>query len=198
MNRIRNLICMMLVCGLLVCVFAGCNSSRELIKEEEQTTASSPENEKTTKPSSEEEPSDEGESDYINNNPIDREYDNLIKTNRNAEKYKITQEYSQKWKKEMETNLEKLSEKLSPEHKALLVSAQSDWEEYIKTELKFGYAYADILGVSGDDSLERNAECYYKAYRDRAIQLYEYIQVITEKYGDKPYFEAEETSEGEE
>lgn len=200
MKRVKKLICVMLVCGMLLSVFAGCSSSRELISDEPETTTSASKTEKTTKSSSEEttDPAEQEEADYVTNNPIDRAYDEAIKNIRNFAKYEITQDYSQKWKKEMETNLEKLSEKLSPEHKKLLASAQNDWEDYIKTELKFGYAYSDILELSSDDEMQHNAECYYKAYRERAIQLYQYIQMITEKYGDVPYFEAEEEETEEE
>lgn len=199
MRGIRNIISVLLACVLLS-AFAGCTPTKELTTGEEETTIASSKNEKTTKPSKEEttEPEDEGEVDYVTNNPIDRDYNKAIQNIRNSPKYEITEDYAQKWKNEMNANFEKLSEKLSPDHRKLLSDAQSDWEDYVKTELKLGYAYTEILEISGDDALEHNAERYYKAYRDRAIQLYEYIQMITEKYGDVPYFETEEETESEE
>lgn len=199
MKGIRNIVAVMLACLALLSAFTGCSATKELPAGEKETTTSSAKNEKTTEPSKEEttQPEDVGEVDYVTNNPIDRDFDDAIKNIRNSSRYEITEDFAQKWKSEMNANLEKLGEKLSPEHKELLDKAQKDWEDYVKSELKLAYAYADILEISGDDALEHNAKCYYNAYRDRAIQLYEYIQSLTKKYGDVPYFETEE-EDGEE
>lgn len=193
MKRIRNFICILLACGLLASLFMGCDSSRELLPGDTKTTTASTAG--TTAQTTAQESTtaeEQGVAAYITNNPIDKEYDEAIKNIRNSTKHEITQDYAQRWKKEMETNLQKLNAKLSEEHQKLLSAAQKDWEAYIKDELKFGYAYAEILGLNGDEALAHNAKCYYNAYRDRAVALYEYLQAITEKYGDVPYFETEE------
>ncbi len=170
--------------------FSACSMQKELLTNEEKTTVNTTNatsaqltEETTTLPVKQ-----EGDS-YINQNKIDIEYQSALETVRNLKKYEITQDYAQRWKREMEDNLQNLMEKLSTDDKNLLTTAQNSWEAYAKNELKLAYAYADILSLDSDAKMNHNAKAYYDIYRERAIELYQYRQAITEKFGDVPYYE---------
>ena len=170
--------------------FFACSMQKELFTNEEKTTVNTTTatsaqltEETTTLPVKQ-----EGDS-YINQNKIDVEYQSALETVRNLKKYEITQDYAQRWKREMEDNLQNLMGKLSTDDKNLLTTAQNSWEAYAKNELKLAYAYADILSLDSDAKMNHNAKAYYDIYRERAIELYQYRQAITEKFGDVPYYE---------
>lgn len=170
--------------------FSACSMQKELLTNEEKTTVNTTNatsaqltEETTTLPVKQ-----EGDS-YINQNKIDIEYQSALETVRNLKKYEITQDYAQRWKREMEDNLQNLMGKLSTDDKNLLTTAQNSWEAYAKNELKLAYAYADILSLDSDAKMNHNAKAYYDIYRERAIELYQYRQAITEKFGDVPYYE---------
>ncbi len=189
MIRQKHILFGILIVLAVSVAFSACSMQKELLTEEKTTvniTTSAPvqlAEETTTLPVKQ-----EGDS-YINQNKIDVEYQSALETVRNLKKYEITQDYAQRWKREMEENLQKLMEKLSTNDKNLLTIAQNNWEAYAKNELKLAYAYADILSLDTDAKMNHNAKAYYDIYRERAIELYQYRQAIIEKFGDASYYE---------
>ena len=195
MTRRKYILLGILIVLAVSMFFSACSMQTELLTEEKTTgnTATSVPaqlaEETTTLPVKQ-----EGDS-YINQNKIDIEYQSALEAVRNLKKYEITQDYAQRWKREMEDNLQKLMEKLSTDDKNLLTTAQNSWETYAKNELKLAYAYADILSLDSDAKMNHNAKAYYDIYRERAIELYQYRQAITEKFGDVPYYETNAENE---
>lgn len=196
MTRRKYILLGILIVVVVSIAFSACSMQKELLTHEEKTTVNTTTatsaqltEEITTLPVKQ-----EGDS-YINQNKIDIEYQSALEAVCNLKKYEITQDYAQRWKREMEDNLQNLMEKLSTDDKNLLTTAQNSWETYAKNELKLAYAYADILSLDTDSKMNHNAKAYYDIYRERAIELYQYRQAITEKFGDVPYYETNAENE---
>lgn len=190
MRKIKRILSGILFAVFITSVFAACGMQKELLPKDEKTTANTSASTTTQPAETTTIPAEQEGDAYINQNKIDLEYQSAIETVRNLKQYEITQDYAQRWKREMEINLQKLTNVLSDEHKKLLETAQDGWEAYAKNELKLAYAYSDILNLSTDSKMEHNAKSYYDIYRGRAIELYRYRQLILEKFGDVPYYES--------
>lgn len=189
MKKFINIASTILICILLLTAFTGCNKAEQVLPEELQETVVTA---TTTKHEESENSEVSGVDEYINENPIDKGYQMAITKIRNTKDYEITEDYSRRWKKEMECNFDRLNNMLSDEDKELLKSSQTEWEDYAKNELQLAYSLGKVFYLNEEERMNYNARAYYEIYRGRAIQLYKYRQEIISKVGEEPYFETEE------
>lgn len=114
-------------------------------------------------------------------NPIDIEFDKAMSkwSGNTGEGVDIICTYGDKWKEEMGKYYILLYDELDNDKKKWLISSQEKWEIYSKENEELGYQIYEQIYQGGSIIQILSADIYYNKYRDRALDLKEKYENIT-------------------
>lgn len=127
--------------------------------------------------------SDEGFSEQVKNNAIDREYDIELSKFQGSSNFttqswvELEDKYNAIWEKELNNSYKKLLEKLNKKEQKELQKAQNGWLQFNDHESGFVYeSWGDLgLGTQGKVELVASEK---DRIRERTLQLMEYYYML--------------------